>query len=249
VVADATLARRYGLLVEPVPVLFAGLLEAHGTTGPAETPAKSIWMFKNNLRKAALLGVPLNSPAYHPFNPLLALRATTAARDADECDAFITRLFEAVWVRKEHVRRAGGRRARRKRGRPRMARRWCAASEPEAKSALRAQTDDALARGVFGVPTMEMNGEIFWGYDDLPYLELFLAGEDPLARSSWGRSDSERPAPLRDAASSSAPASSAPDPTASPHEASRSRKQVPAGIELAFDAETRTLSAKASDSR
>ena len=190
-----TLARRYGLLVEPVPVLFAGLLEAHGTTGPAETPAKSIWMFKNNLRKAALLGVPLNSPAYHPFNPLLALRATTAARDADECDAFVTRLFEAVWVRGEHVSEpAIVEQAARDVGLDGAAI-VAAASTPEIKAELRRQTDDAIARGVFGVPAMEANGEIFWGYDDLPYLELFLAGDDPLARTVWGRADVQAPRP------------------------------------------------------
>jgi len=190
-----TLARRYGLLVEPVPVLFAGLLEAHGTTGPAETPAKSIWMFKNNLRKAALLGVPLNSPAYHPFNPLLALRATTAARDADECDAFVTRLFEAVWVRGEHVSEpVVVEQAARDVGLDGAAI-VAAAASADVKAALRQQTDDAIARGVFGVPSMEANGEIFWGYDDLPYLELFLAGDDPLAITAWGRADVQAPRP------------------------------------------------------
>ena len=59
-----------------VPVVFAKLLEAHGTLGPAEVPAKSGWMW-NNLRKAALLGVPLESPAFHPFNPLLSWRASS----------------------------------------------------------------------------------------------------------------------------------------------------------------------------
>ena len=68
-------------------------------------------------------------------------------------------------------------------------------AEPDAKARLRAQTDDAIARGVFGVPTMEINGEIFWGYDDLPYLELFMAGEDPLARTSWGKADVAAPRP------------------------------------------------------
>jgi 2-hydroxychromene-2-carboxylate isomerase len=190
-----TLARRYGLLIEPVPVLFAGLLESHGTVGPAEVPAKALWMFKNNLRKAALLGVPLNAPAFHPFNPLLALRATTAARDADECDAFITRLFEAVWVRAEHVSEpAVVERAANDVGLDGAAI-VAAASTPEVKAALRAQTDDAIARGVFGVPMMEANGELFWGYDDLPYLELFLAGDDPLGRTGWGKSDMAAPRP------------------------------------------------------
>jgi 2-hydroxychromene-2-carboxylate isomerase len=190
-----TLARRYHLIVEPVPVLFAGLLEAHGTTGPAETPNKALWMFKNNLRKASLLGVPLNPPAFHPFNPLLSLRVTSLARDFDECDALITRLFEAVWVRGEHVSESAVvEQAAREVGLDGAAL-VAAASEPEAKTRLRAQTDDAIQRGVFGVPTMEIDGEIFWGYDDLPYLELHLAGDDPLAKSSWGKADSVAPRP------------------------------------------------------
>src|SRR2546428_14018053 len=69
------LSDKYGFTIEPVPVLFAGLLEAHGQLGPAEIPAKVLWMAKNNVPKAALLGVPLNAPAFHPSNPLLAIGA------------------------------------------------------------------------------------------------------------------------------------------------------------------------------
>jgi 2-hydroxychromene-2-carboxylate isomerase len=61
------------------------------------------------------------------------------------------------------------------------------AQAPEAKARLRRQTEAALAEGVFGVPTMLVGGELFWGYDDLPWLERFLAGDDPLA-------DTPRPA-------------------------------------------------------
>src|SRR5207249_952601 len=62
------------------------------------------------------------------------------------------------------------------------------AQQPESKARLRRQTDDAIARGVFGVPSMEVGDELFWGYDDFPYLELFLAGRDPLdatQRQTW----------------------------------------------------------------
>ena len=59
------------------------------------------------------------------------------------------------------------------------------AQEPEVKARLRRDTDDAIARGVFGVPTMETGGELFWGYDDFPFLERFLAGDDPLP-AAWG---------------------------------------------------------------
>jgi 2-hydroxychromene-2-carboxylate isomerase len=52
------LEQTYGVGVEPIPTPFAGLLEAHGQLGSAEMPAKTRWMWRNKLRKAALLGVP-----------------------------------------------------------------------------------------------------------------------------------------------------------------------------------------------
>jgi hypothetical protein len=67
------------------------------------------------------------------------------------------------------------------------------AGAPESKARLRQQTDAAIAAGCFGVPTMLVGGELFWGYDDFPYLELFLAGKDPIDPGDWAR---ERP-PVR----------------------------------------------------
>jgi 2-hydroxychromene-2-carboxylate isomerase len=55
-----------------------------------------------------------------------------------------------------------------------------AASEPEAKARLRAQTDEAVAAGVFGVPTLVVDGELFWGVDALEALDAFLDGRDPV---------------------------------------------------------------------
>ncbi|HUO40595.1 MAG TPA: DsbA family protein, partial [Mycobacterium sp.] len=97
------LAGKYGCTIDPVPVLFAGLLGAHGQLGPAEIPAKALWMAKNNYRKAVQLGVPLNPPAFHPFNPLLALRVSSLPLETAKRAALITALFEAVWVRGLHV--------------------------------------------------------------------------------------------------------------------------------------------------
>jgi 2-hydroxychromene-2-carboxylate isomerase len=174
------LAARYGAGVEPVPVLFAGLLESTGQLGPAEVPPKIRWMIRNNLRKAALLGAPLRPPSFHPFNPLLALRASGLPMPEDRRSAFVTALFEAVWVRGLHVSEPavvaaladevglpGGEIV-------------AQAQAPAAKARLREATDAAIAEGVFGVPAMLVGGEHFWGYDDFRFLELFLAGRDPL---------------------------------------------------------------------
>lgn len=174
------LARRYGRRIEPIPVLFAGLLEAHGQLGPAEIPAKAYWTWRNNARKAALLGIPLRPPRFHPFHPLVSLRVSSLAMPDAERAALVDSLFRAVWVESRDVGQPGVvaevASAAGLRGPELVA----AAQEPAAKAALRQQTDDAIAAGVFGVPSMQVGREVFWGYDDLPYLELLLAGRDPL---------------------------------------------------------------------
>lgn len=181
------LEERYGVEVEPVPVLFAGLLEAHGQLGPAEVRPKALWMAKNNLRKAVLLGLPLRPPAFHPFNPLLALRVSSLPLEPAARRALVSGLFDAVWAQELHV------------SEPEVVARVADAAgldgaalvaqaqEAPAKARLREQTDAAIARGVFGVPSVEVEDELFWGYDDWPWLERFLAGEDPLDRAEFTR--------------------------------------------------------------
>lgn len=176
----ARITARHGVALEPVPVLFAGLLEAHGQLGPAEVRPKARWMWRNNLRKAALLGLPLRPPAFHPFNPLLALRVSSLPLADSPRRALIDGLFQAVWVRGLHVSEpavvAEVADACGLDGADLVAQ----AQEPGAKARLRSQTEGAIAEGVFGVPTMIAGGELFWGHDDLPFLDRFLAGEDPL---------------------------------------------------------------------
>jgi 2-hydroxychromene-2-carboxylate isomerase len=71
-----------------------------------------------------------------------------------------------------------------------------------AKERLRAATDAAIAAGVFGVPSMVAGDEVFWGYDDLPYFERFLAGEDPLdAAAVPTQETAPRPSAMRRAVS------------------------------------------------
>src|SRR5262245_31496393 len=71
------IAARHAQTIEPVPVVFGALLSAHGTKGPAEVPAKRRYILKDVYRKARLAGVPFTLPPAHPFNPLLALRASS----------------------------------------------------------------------------------------------------------------------------------------------------------------------------
>lgn len=174
------LAKAHGLTLEPVPVLFAAMLSHYKQVGPAEVPAKSRWMLWNVLRKAKQMGLPIAPPHTHPFNPLLPLRVT-CARTGPAQAALADRLFSATWAESAAVSDPETLSA--------LLRGWGedseallaeAQSEP-VKQRLRQNTEAALASGMFGVPSMVVRGEIFWGYDDLPNLEAFLAGRDPLS--------------------------------------------------------------------
>lgn len=174
------LAARFDMTVEPVPVLFAGLLKAHGQVGPAEVPPKSKWMIWNVLRKAQLHGIPIAPPATHPFNPLLALRLCCCELPHAQRNDLIDRIFRATWAEGRAVHEPGEL-AQVIIGAGMDPDRMLAEAEREpAKRTLRDNTDNALQAGVFGVPSMLAAGELFWGFDDFEFLEEFLQGTDPL---------------------------------------------------------------------
>lgn len=175
------LAEKHGRTVEPVPILFAALLNAHGHKGPAEIPPKRIYILKDAFRKAHRLGVPIGGPPTHPFNPLLALRASSLPLPPEARRALIDGLFNATWG-------GGGAGIEDPREVAAIASRAGldgahiveGASSAEAKARLREQSDAAIAAGVFGVPTIVADGELFWGVDSLEHLDAFLRGEDPV---------------------------------------------------------------------
>jgi 2-hydroxychromene-2-carboxylate isomerase len=170
------LAARHGREVRAIPVLFAALLKHSGTLGPAEIPLKRVYIFKDTIRTARHLGVPFRAPPTHPFNPLLALRVATADGSREVIDA----LYRATWGS------GGGVETEDTVARALDASGLvsssliAAANSAEVKQRLRDATDAAIAAGVFGVPTVIVDGEMFWGVDSFANLERFLAGVDPV---------------------------------------------------------------------
>jgi 2-hydroxychromene-2-carboxylate isomerase len=172
------LAARHGREVEPVPTLLAALLTHWGHKGPAEIPPKRVWVLKNTSRLARRMGVPLALPPAHPFNPLVALRVASLPLPAGERRAAIDALWRATWAggpgvgdadTVARVLDAAG-----LDGRALVE----AAGSPEGKERLRAQTEEAIAAGVFGVPTIRVDGDLFWGLDAFPDVDDFLTGRD-----------------------------------------------------------------------
>lgn len=178
------LAARVGHELEPVPILFAALLTHHGHRGPAEIAPKRVYTFKHVVRLADELGIAIEPPPHHPFNPLLALRVVTAARGRSDRRSVIDAVFDAVWgggPGAEDARTLGAWLATR--GLP-ADELLAAAGTPETKQALRDSTEQAIALGVFGVPTVEVGGELFWGQDAFGHVEAFVHGRDPAAAAA-----------------------------------------------------------------
>lgn len=171
------LAEQGGVTVLPVPVLFGVLLDAHGTRGPAEVPARRAYLIHDVVRIAHRFGVPLVPPPAHPFNPLLALRLASLPLPADQQRQLIDGLFAAAWangtgITERETIAAIAERA----GLPSDA--PARAEAPETKQRLRAQCDQAIADGVFGVPTMIVRGRMFFGCDSFAHLGYFLEHGD-----------------------------------------------------------------------
>ncbi len=186
------LAARHQRSVEPVPVLFAALLNAHGQKGPAEIPAKRSYLFKDVCRKAHRLGLPpVIPPPSHPFNPLTALRAACfPAEPGSQTELrhrLMSELFAATWAGGGGIESEAAVGAIAELvGYDGAALLAFARSEP-AKAALRRNTEEALAAGAFGVPTIVVNGELFWGSDSLEHLDDYLAGKDPISPAELSR--------------------------------------------------------------
>ena len=181
------IAARHGRTLEPVPVLLAGLLNAVGSVGPAEIPAKRVYVFKQTFRIAHEQGAPFTPPPSHPFNPLLSLRVTAAVDDVEARTRLVTALYTAAWGEGRGIETpeqvgavltAAGFDAQAL---------LAAAATPEVKGRVRRNTEEALAQGTFGVPSVLVDGEMFWGVDSLGHLERFLEGRDPLTPADLAR--------------------------------------------------------------
>jgi len=164
--------------VEFVPVLFAGLLQHFGQLGPAEIPSKRRFTYRFVLWRARQLGVPMHMPPAHPFNPLAALRLIIAAGSDQRAARTV---LDAVYREGRDVADPAVIAAlARELG---VADPLAALGEATVKQRLRDNTSWASSHGIFGVPTLVIGDELFWGHDAfdmaLEYLRHPDAFRDP----------------------------------------------------------------------
>ncbi len=170
--------------VRYVPILFAALLKHHGQLGPAEIAPKRAWTYRQVLWQAHALGVPLQLPARHPFNPLpllrLAIGCSAKAWPGDISRYVAESIFRHVWI--------GGAEADDPARLAQLATTLAPQREPggtAVKEQLKQNTDQAIALELFGVPAFAVDDRLFWGLDAMPMLRDYLQGGAWSSGQDW----------------------------------------------------------------
>jgi 2-hydroxychromene-2-carboxylate isomerase len=180
--------------VEYRPIVFGALLKHFGHKGPAEIEPKRAWTFRQVHWLAHRTGIAIDTPQRHPFNSLAlsrlawatALPGSTPNRYA--CETILRHVWIGGADAEEPARFAAVRETLAPRADP---------AGDEAKQRLRKATDEALARGVFGVPTMAIDDKLFWGFDALDMAAAYLRGDSWFEAGHWEREGASRPGVTR----------------------------------------------------
>ena len=176
---ESLMGLSYGVTYKPI--LFAALLKRHGQLGPAEIKPKRDWTYRHVQWLAHRMGQEFQLPAAHPFNPLSLLRLAIASNEQGTPNRYVTEtLFRHVWRGGADAVDAG-----------RLAT-LVASIAPqrdmngdEVKAQLKANTDEAIALDLFGVPAFVVDGKVFWGLDALPMLGDYLRGDAWFEGPAW----------------------------------------------------------------
>ncbi len=176
----AEFCKEHQLIINPQPIVFGKLLDHWGQLGPAEIPPKREWLAKYCNRYAALNGFEMNPPKYHPFNSLTALRLSLIEVCGENQLQVVSAIFDAGWTQGKDLGDANelisivnnlGLNG------PEL---YKKTQDINIKNILKINTAKAIEQGVFGVPTMIIDGQLFWGNDQFEHMALYVSGRDPL---------------------------------------------------------------------
>jgi 2-hydroxychromene-2-carboxylate isomerase len=152
--------------IEAVPIVLGAVLQHCGQLGPAEIPSKREFAYPFIDFVARRVGFPIRFPPAHPFNPLAALRLICAV-SPEQRWAMTRAVFAHIW--------RDGLLADSAEALQPVAQQFgisdaqTACSDPLVKAQLKQNTERAIAAGVFGVPSLQLGNELFWGFDSTDY--------------------------------------------------------------------------------
>jgi len=180
------------LMITPKPVLFAALLNHWGHKGPAEIPAKARQTFYYTRWIAEQRGLPFAGPPRHPFNPLALLRLTNSLGSKME---IIKKIYAHIWGDGNDGQSLDSLATLEKKlGIDDLNDRI---NDPVNKQAIKDNTEKAIQNGVYGVPTFQSAGHLFWGDDVTPMFVDFLNNPKLFTRPGYAKVESISPAAHR----------------------------------------------------
>ena len=159
------------------PMLLGGVFKATGNASPMAVEPKSKWSSFDLPMWARHYGVPFKRNPFFPVNTLALMRGAAAAQIDGTFERYHPAVYKAMWVDGRNLndmaevaavlgeagvdaRKIGNR-----------------IQEQDVKDRLKATTDEAVARGVFGAPTSFVDNMMFFGNDRLPFVEMALKGD------------------------------------------------------------------------
>lgn len=156
------------------PMLLGGVFKATGNASPAMVPAKGKWMNADLARFAKRYGVEFNRNPFFPVNTLVMMRGAAAFEGTPQFRSYVDAMFRAMWIDGKNMNdlptAAGVLKAAGFDPADFMAK----AESQTAKDRLKATTEEAVARGVFGAPTTFVGDHMFFGQDRLDFVEEAL---------------------------------------------------------------------------
>lgn len=162
-----------GALVVYKPMLLGGVFQATGNKSPMEVPAKGRYMRDDLARFAQRYAVPFSHNTFFPINTLTLMRGATGLqlRDEPKMIPYLEAVYRAVWVEAKNMNDPATVAGVLQQAGFDASALLALAVEPEVKERLKAVTQDAVARGVFGAPTFFVDGQMFWGQDRLDFVK------------------------------------------------------------------------------
>ncbi len=184
------------LQINYYPVIMGKLFQNFEIKGPGEVPPKRDFLFRQMIRYASKNNIPFTTPKSHPFNPLYALRVALK-ENCQSCQENQEEVIAALWQlswNKQNDSETGidmgdpdqlvaGLNRLGIKGEELLEKTY----QREVKNALKNNIVSATEKGVFGVPSFVVDGELFWGNDSIETLIDYLNGEDNLDRDHYNK--------------------------------------------------------------
>ena len=168
------------------PIVFGAVLKHHGHMGPAEIPGKREWTYRQVLWQAKQMGIALDMPLAHPFNSLSLLRLAVACSEDGAPNRYVCEtIFRHVWQ--------GGQAAEDTNRLAQLSQALAPKRDMQdasVKDQLKHNTEQAIAQGVFGVPSFAVDDKLFWGLDALPMLRQYIVKDPLFDESDWQSANS-----------------------------------------------------------